>query len=95
VATIPGMLYTLTPEGELEFINDRITEFFGKSLDEMKEFFGKTVEEIKDWEGIMHQDDKQRALDTWMHALKAGEPYDREIRLRPAAIDGCEPMSSP
>jgi PAS domain S-box-containing protein len=74
----------MTAEGELEFINPPVKEFFGKSLEEMKEFFGKSVEEMKDWGPIAHPEDKQKTLDGWMHALKAGEPSDEEVRAQRA-----------
>src|SRR5215207_10078678 len=36
VDRVPGLVYTMTPAGEVELVNHRILEYFGRSLDELK-----------------------------------------------------------
>ena len=43
---IPGLVYTLSPAGELEFCNRQILDCFGR-----------TLEERRDWAPLVHPDD--------------------------------------
>jgi len=69
VDSIPAMIDTMTATGETEFFNSRITDFFGK-----------TNEEMKDWSPLLHPNDKERVVQAWMHSVKTGKPIDVEHR---------------
>jgi formate hydrogenlyase transcriptional activator len=75
IDSIPGLIHTLTPAGEVEFVNQ-------KTLD----YFGKTLEEIKSWASndVFHPDDLPRAFNAWKHTVENGQPEDIECRCRRA-----------
>jgi PAS domain S-box-containing protein len=69
VDSIPAMIGTMTATGEGEFFNSRLTEFFGK-----------TKEEMKDWASLLHPEDRDRVVGAWMQSVATGEPLDFEHR---------------
>ena len=69
VDSIPGMVGTLTPEGEPEFQNLRLLEYLGK-----------TSEQMKDWPTIIHPMDSDRVVQAWLHSMATGAPLDVEHR---------------
>jgi PAS domain S-box-containing protein len=75
VDSIPGLVVLLTAEGQVEFVNR-------KGL----EYFGKTLEELKSWEtaDVVPPDDVPPALTAWRHSVETGHPYDFDHRLRRA-----------
>src|SRR5262249_5919599 len=68
---IPGFVHTTTPTGEVEFINQRVLEYFGK-----------TTEELKDWSrgDIVHPDDLPRVFEAFRKSIETGQTYDIEQR---------------
>jgi PAS domain S-box-containing protein len=74
---IGGLVAIMSPEGEVEFINNQGLEYFGKTLEDLK---GWTTSDA------VHPDDLPRAVADWMHSVKTGEPYDVDNRLR--GVDG-------
>jgi formate hydrogenlyase transcriptional activator len=75
VDSIPGLVDTMTAEGELEFVSQQCLDFFGMPLDELK---GWTTSDI------VHPDDLSRVLATWRRSIEAERPYDSEYRIRRA-----------
>jgi formate hydrogenlyase transcriptional activator len=75
VDSIPGLVFTTTPEGEVEFVNRQLLEYFGISL-----------EEIKRWTtgSVVHPDELPEVIAKWKHAVEMGEEYTNENRLRRA-----------
>ena len=73
VDSIPGFVAAFTPNGELEFVNRPILEYFGK-----------TLEELKRWGtgGMTHPDDLPRVVELFRHSMASGEPFDFELRAR-------------
>ena len=73
IDTLPAMVWSKTPDGSADFLNQRFLEYTGLSLEEglgwgwMKEF---------------HPED--RAEEEWRAAFAAGEPFEREAQLRRA-----------
>jgi len=74
---IGALVTTYTADGELEFVNQQVLDFFGM-----------TLEELKDWRnnGNIHPDDLGRVVACWTHALSTGHPYDDVHRYR--RVDG-------
>jgi hypothetical protein len=70
---IPGLVYTMTPSCELELVNRKVLEYFGRTLGE-----------LKDWEriGVVHPDDVPRVRESLRRARECGEPHEVEHRLR-------------
>jgi formate hydrogenlyase transcriptional activator len=75
VDSIPGLVVTMTAEGELEFVSQQCLDYFGMTLDELK---GWTTSDI------VHRDDLSRVLATWRRSIETGHPYDSEYRIRRA-----------
>ena len=75
VDSIPGLIVLLTAEGQVEFVNR-------KGL----EYFGKTLEELKSWQtaDVVPPEDVPPALTAWRHSVETGHPYDFDHRLRRA-----------
>jgi PAS domain S-box-containing protein len=72
---IPGFVHTMSPTGEVAFLNQQILEFFGKSS-----------EELKDWaqSDVVHPDDLPRVLETLRRSFETGQICDVELRCRRA-----------
>jgi PAS domain S-box-containing protein len=72
---IAGLVAIMTPEGEVEFVNNQVLEYFGK-----------TLEELKGWStsDAVHPDDLPQAVTAWRHSVETGDPYDVDHRLRRA-----------
>ena len=75
VDNIPGLVATMGPMGEVEFLNRQTLEYFGK-----------TNEELKDWALIdaVHPDDLPRVIEARKKSLDAGQVYEVEHRCRRA-----------
>ncbi len=69
VDSIPGLV-THSPDGEIEFANQHLLSFFGRTLDEMR-----------NWSPTLHPDDRARVVDSWLHALKTEQPFEFEYRV--------------
>src|SRR6266853_1689500 len=72
---IAGLVAIMTPEGEVEFVNNQVLEYFGKTLEELK---GWSTSEA------VHPDDLPQAVAAWRHSVETGDPYDIDHRLRRA-----------
>ncbi|TBA53778.1 PAS domain-containing protein [Rhizobium ruizarguesonis] len=73
VNMVPGMIILSQPDGTLDGSNQQLLDYFGISLDE-----------VQDWStnGITHPDDVQVNIDTFLGALRSGNPYDYQSRYR-------------
>jgi PAS domain S-box-containing protein len=73
--SIPGLVCTMSPAGELDRFNPQILEYFGK-----------TPEELKGWatSDAVHPDDLPRVVAAFTHSITTGTPYDIEHRCRRA-----------
>ena len=69
----PDQIWTATPNGELDYVNQRVLDYFGTSFSEMVDV---------GWTQVVHPEDLPRMLDRWQHALDTGTPYENELRLR-------------
>src|SRR6202011_2951664 len=61
VDSIPGLVFTTTPEGEVEFVNRQLLEYFGIP-----------IEEIERWTtgSVVHPDELQEVIAKWKHAVE-------------------------
>jgi formate hydrogenlyase transcriptional activator len=75
VDSIPGLVDTMTAEGELEFVSQQCVDYFGMTLDELKSW---TTSDI------VHPDDLPRVLATWRRSFESGQAYESEYRIRRA-----------
>jgi PAS domain S-box-containing protein len=75
IASIPGLVNTMSPSGELESANQRWLDYHGKTLDEMKAWQTSDV---------IHPDDLPRAAAAWKQSVETGQPFENEYRIRRA-----------
>jgi PAS domain S-box-containing protein len=73
IDTIPAHVWSGRPDGSVDFINQRLLEFLGRS---MKDILGWG------WGSLVHPDDLTRLVGEWQAAVAAGEPMESEARLR-------------
>ena len=75
VNRIPAFICTLTATGQIEFVNDQVLEYFGRTLDELKHWPASDA---------VHPDDLATVIATLQTSIETGEPSDVELRLRRA-----------
>ena len=73
VDTLPGMVCTFSASGEIEILNRRTLEYFGKTLEEMRRW---------QEDDVIHTEDLPRAIRLFTQAITSGEPLEYEARLR-------------
>jgi PAS domain S-box-containing protein len=71
--TIPGLVYTHTPDGPIEYANQRLTTFLGSSMNQ------RSADALV---ACMHPEDKETARQQLTQNLAKGTPYTMEYRLR-------------
>ena len=69
--SIPAMVYTISADGDVELVNQRLLTFLGT-----------TAEALKEWIAFIHPDDQARVLALWKSTIEAGDSFDVEHRLR-------------
>jgi formate hydrogenlyase transcriptional activator len=70
---IAAQVAAMTPEGEVEFVNQQVVEYFGKTPEELKECWTSDA---------THPDDLEAAVAAWTQAVERGDPYEIDHRLR-------------
>jgi len=72
-ASIPQMLWTATPEGQLNYLSDQGLRYLG---------IGEELLYGEKWLNAVHQDDRESAIRSWTHAIATSTPYETSYRLR-------------
>jgi len=80
VNTVPAHVWSTSPEGQVDFVNDRWLQFTGLTLDEAVGW---------KWEAVLHPDDRTRVVADWHTALKNGQSMESEARVRRADGEYC------
>jgi diguanylate cyclase (GGDEF)-like protein/PAS domain S-box-containing protein len=70
---VPEIIWTAGPDGEDDFFNRKCFDYTGLTLDQMRG---------TGWKIVVHPDDVDDCLLKWQNALRTGESYDVEYRLR-------------
>src|SRR5580692_10898917 len=78
INTIPAHVWSTLPDGSVDFINQRLLESTGLSIDAL---LGSG------WQSIVHPDDRTRFMAKWRSALAIGEPVEIEARILTAQRD--------
>tara|TARA_R100000306_G_scaffold62456_2_gene70455 strand:- start:10790 stop:13789 length:3000 start_codon:yes stop_codon:yes gene_type:complete len=73
--SMPITVWTAAENGDTEYVTARFFEYAGVAD---RRF------EKNQWQHYVHPDDLSSVLEVWQHALKTGEPYEVEARLRRA-----------
>jgi formate hydrogenlyase transcriptional activator len=73
VETIPGIVSTLTPTGEVESVNSNFVAYCGLGL-----------EDLKLWatNGTIHVDDVPQSVEILARGLTSGDPWEIDARMR-------------
>ena len=72
---IPQQIWTATPDGEIDYLNQRWQDYTGVDLEQIKEH---------GWSSIVHPEDLEQVNEAWMRSIQLGEKYNLETRLRSA-----------
>ncbi|MGA8201444.1 MAG: MHYT domain-containing protein, partial [Candidatus Sulfotelmatobacter sp.] len=70
---VPEIIWTATPDGQDDYFNQRCFDFTGSTLEEMRGM---------GWGKVVHPDDLENCVSSWQNAMRVGEPYEIEYRLR-------------
>jgi PAS domain S-box-containing protein len=73
IETMPGLVWCAAPNGELNYVNQRILDYIGSDLQALAQ---------AGWLNFLHPDDVQPTINAWSHAVETGEPHDVQYRLR-------------
>jgi PAS domain S-box-containing protein len=71
----PSILWTATAGGNVDYVNQRWTDYSGISEESSKGW---------NWQTIVHSDDLPLCIARWAQALQSGENFETEYRLRRA-----------
>jgi PAS domain S-box-containing protein len=71
--SLPQKVWVADPSGEIEYVNQRWTDFTGQRLEDARR---------GGWLDALHPDDQEPARAAWQRALQSGEPFSVEYRLR-------------
>jgi PAS domain S-box-containing protein len=75
IDTVPSMLWSISPTGEITHVNQRVLEYFGAPLEELVH---------RGWERFVHPDDREENVNAFDRAIKTGESYSAIHRVRRA-----------
>jgi diguanylate cyclase (GGDEF)-like protein/PAS domain S-box-containing protein len=70
---ISHQVWTAEPDGTLDYVNGRTTEYFALSSEEL---IGAG------WQSVIHPDDLDECLRRWTRSILTGDFYEMEFRLR-------------
>jgi len=73
IETIPGLVWCATPEGELNYLNQRILDYTGTSAGAWSQL---------GWKNLLHPDDAEPTANAWSRAVATGQPLEVQCRLR-------------
>jgi PAS domain S-box-containing protein len=73
IETIPGLVWCAAPDGELNYVNQRLLDYTGTSLDAWAQ---------SGWAKLLHADDAGPTAQAWAHAVATGQPHEAQCRLR-------------
>ncbi|HXM64272.1 MAG TPA: PAS domain S-box protein [Terriglobales bacterium] len=73
IDTIPTLAWSSLPDGSTEFVNQRLSDYTGLSLEQVRS---------SGWEQAVHPEDLSASLEKWSMLLVSGQPGEIEGRLR-------------
>ena len=69
---MPHHVWTATPDGKLDWFNQKVYEYSGASVGELDGDL---------WASIVHPEDLPTAAANWASALRVGTPYESQFRI--------------
>lgn len=76
----PMLVWTNLPDGTIDYVNQRWFDLTGQDPDDVGRLPGS-------WLDALHPEDQERAGELFARSVKAGEPFEMEVRFR-RATDG-------
>jgi PAS domain S-box-containing protein len=73
IETIPGLVWCAAPDGELDYLNQRILDYTGTSAGAWAQL---------GWKNLLHPDDAEPTAHAWSRAVATGQPLEVQCRLR-------------
>jgi PAS domain S-box-containing protein len=73
IETIPGLVWCAGPDGELNYLNQRLLDYTGTSFDAWAQL---------GWTNLLHPDDAEPTAQAWAHAIATGQPHQAQCRFR-------------
>lgn len=70
---LPVQLWTALPDGALDYVNLNTAQELGVSQKQLL---------TDGWQNVVHADDLPLAIERWTHALRTGDVYEVEFRLK-------------
>ena len=70
---IPQLIGITAADGSLVSVNETHVAYTGKSVDEIR---------AGGWTALIHPDDVDDLVTSWQNAVRSGEPYDTQYRMR-------------
>jgi len=75
INAVPALIWRASPDGEVDFINERLQQFVGVPPDDI---WGWNLQ------SVLHPDDRARFVAEWRAAVKDGRQNEDEVRVRRA-----------
>jgi len=69
--SVPALVNTVTPTGEIDYANRQLLDYLGVSL-----------EQLQDWPPFIHESDRSMVVERWQQSVDSGQPFGAEYRLR-------------
>jgi PAS domain S-box-containing protein len=79
INTVPALVWRASPDGTIDFINERLLEFVGLSSDGIAGW---------NWESVLHPDDRTKFVSNW-HTVRDGQSIESEVRVRRTNGEHC------
>src|SRR6266852_3272151 len=73
IDTVPGLIWTARPDGQLDFISQRWLNYAGVTFEQKL---------AQDWGAECHPDDINQVRRRWRAAVAEGKPFEAETRVR-------------
>lgn len=73
IETMPGLVWCADPEGELNYVNQRILEYMGSTPGALAQL---------GWANFLHPEDVEPTVSAWSNSVATGQPYEIQCRLR-------------
>jgi hypothetical protein len=73
VDVLPGLVWTVAPDGQIDFLNQRWRDYTGLGTEESRG---------RGWQTLVHPEDLPRLLAGWRSVSTSSTPAEAEVRLR-------------
>jgi PAS domain S-box-containing protein len=77
--SMPGHGWCADPNGKFVYVSPKTLDYVGRPAANLDRIEGT---DDCGWRQVVHTDDYDRLVATWLHSLQTGEPYESEHRMR-------------